>query len=449
MGYWIVVVDDEPLSLTNAKRLLESEDMKVSCLCSGNDLMKFMRKKSPDLILLDILMPDMDGFETYHALRQLEEEENRPKTPVIFLTGENNKETERRGLKAGASDFIRKPFDKDVLRKRIKNTIINSRTIKHLEKEASLDKLTGFLNKESGTARISELCAGKQGMLMIMDLDNFKLVNDLFGHDMGDRVLVAFSDIVRHSIRADDVVSRIGGDEFMAFFSDVYDENAISSLSKRLNEELSDKAAELMGNDHDIPLGISIGAAFAPKHSKEYRLLFQYADSSLYRVKQNGKHGYGIYDSDVDEGDAGNDLEKEIERITRIMGERREAKGAMLLGQDAFSWNFRFIMRFIKRYGGGAARILFSLTTNEKGVLFSEIMAEFAHVLSTSLRRSDIIFQNRANQFFVVLPMISLKDVDGVIERVLNAWKQNGYNERVQLNTTVAMIEPDEKTESI
>ena len=132
MGYWIVVVDDEPLSLTNAKNLLSTHDMKVSCLRSGSDLLKFMGKNDPDLILLDILMPVMDGFETYKSLRMMEENSGKRKTPVIFLTGENNRETERRGLKAGASDFIRKPFDRDVLVKRIKNTIENSRTIESL-----------------------------------------------------------------------------------------------------------------------------------------------------------------------------------------------------------------------------------------------------------------------------------------------------------------------------
>ena len=129
MGYWIVVVDDEPLSLTNARSILIKNEMKVSCLRSGADLLKFVETNDPDLILLDILMPEMDGFETFHALRRLEEKEGRIPTPVIFLTGENNSESERRGLKAGASDFIRKPFDRDILINRINNTIINSKTI--------------------------------------------------------------------------------------------------------------------------------------------------------------------------------------------------------------------------------------------------------------------------------------------------------------------------------
>ena len=112
MGYWIVVVDDDAIELKNAKNLLTREDLRVSCLRSGRELLKFMDTNTPDLVLMDILMPEMDGFETFHALRELEESKNRSATPVIFLSGDRDRATERRGLQDGASDFIRKPLIK-------------------------------------------------------------------------------------------------------------------------------------------------------------------------------------------------------------------------------------------------------------------------------------------------------------------------------------------------
>ena len=280
MDYWIAAVDDEPISLTNARSILNGEGMKVSCLRSGKDLLKFMEKNTPDLILLDVLMPEMDGFETYHALRQYEYKSGSVYTPVIFLTGEKNSETERRGLKAGASDFIHKPFDRDILVKRIVNAIKNNRMIESLTEEATLDKLTGFLNKASGTRKISDLCMSETGALMIFDLDSFKLVNDIFGHDMGDRILVSFADILRSSTRNGDVISRIGGDEFMGFFMGLNGEEAVNSLSERINKELTEEACSLMGADHGIPLGVSIGVAFSKKHASDYQTLFRFADSS-------------------------------------------------------------------------------------------------------------------------------------------------------------------------
>ncbi len=391
MGYWIVVVDDEPLSLTNAKTLLREQNMRVSCLRSGSDLLEFIENHTPDLILLDIFMPDMDGFETYRAMRRFEEKTGRAQLPVIFLTGEDNSEAERRGLKAGASDFIHKPFDRDILIKRINNTIINSKTIESLTEEATLDKLTGFLNKASGTKKVSELCEKSPGALMIMDLDSFKLVNDLFGHDMGDRILVAFSEIVRLNVRSEDVISRIGGDEFMGYFTDLTKEEAVASLSQRLNAQLLNEAEVLMGKDHGIPLGVSVGAVFSStERNNDYQTLFQNADSALYDTKRNGKHGYTVYDPGSPEENTEDDLELEMSRIIQVMSERGEGNGAFLLGQEAFSWNYRFILRFLTRYGGVAARILFSLSSKEKGEMFTEAVMEFGNVLKDTLRLSLI-----------------------------------------------------------
>lgn len=433
MSYWIAVVDDEPLSLTNAKILLRARDMKVSCLRSGKDLLEFLEKNAPDLILLDILMPGMDGFETYRAVRQFEEKNGRTQIPVIFLTGEDNRETERRGLRAGASDFIHKPFDEDVLIKRINNTIVNSKTIESLTEEVKVDKLTGFFNKASGTEKISEKCRNGKGTLMIMDLDNFKLVNDLYGHDMGDRVLVEIADIIRHNVRNGDVISRIGGDEFLGFFSDVTLKEDVRSLVTRLNEEFFAKAENLMGKDHGIPLGISAGCVFVNDGADDFQLLFQFADSSLNRMKLNGKHGYEIYDPEIYERENEDDPDREIVRILKIVSERGEGRGAMFLGQEAFLCNYRFIMRFLQRYNGSANRILFLLSAKEKGVIFSEMVASFGNVLKDTLRKSDLFFQSRPDQFFVMLPQLEKNDTPGVIERIMKAWEKTGFGDRVNI----------------
>ena len=432
MGYRIFVVDDEAVSLTNAKNLLDSQDMRVTCMRSGKDLLRIMEKNTPDLILLDILMPEMDGFETYRRLREFEEERGRIPTPVIFLTGENSSETESRGLKAGAADYIRKPFDKDILIGRINNTIQKSKMIESLTEEAMLDRLTGFWNKASGTEKVGALCKNREGALMILDLDNFKLVNDLYGHDMGDRILVAFSKIMKSFGNTDDVLCRIGGDEFMAFLDGVPEEERIASIVRGINERLSQEAKDLMGEDHGIPLGVSSGVALAPEHGREYRLLFQCADSALYTVKKNGKHGYEIYNPASQVVESTETPQEELARVTKIVEERGEGTGALFLGIEAFSWNYRFIMRFLKRYGGEFSRTLFSVGVEENDVLFDEIIAEFSNVLQKQIRKSDLIFQCKSNRFYVVLPLLSKENADQVIRRIIEAWEALGYGERAK-----------------
>lgn len=120
MGDWILVVDDDTSNLKMANRILSQEKMRVSCLKSGEDAIKFLQENRPDLILLDIHMPGMDGFETIAAIR---ENKATADIPVIFLTADDDTGTETKGLKAGAMDFIKKPFVPEVLLLRVRHTI--------------------------------------------------------------------------------------------------------------------------------------------------------------------------------------------------------------------------------------------------------------------------------------------------------------------------------------
>ena len=188
-----------------------------------------------------------------------------------------------------------------------------------------------------------------------------------------------------------------------------------------------------MGKEHDIPLGISVGAALTPEHSRDYNTLFQYADSSLYRVKQNGKHGYNIFSPSVETDTDGENLEQEIIRITRIVEERGEVKGALMLGQEAFSQVYRFIIRFLKRYGGSANSILFSLSLNKEGGSLLEASTEFGALIEKNVRNSDLVFQSKSNQFFILFPLLSEQNVSGVVDRIMEKWKETDYFDTVSV----------------
>ncbi len=441
MENWIVVVDDEALSLANAKTLLGRENMKVSCLRSGKDLLKFMEKNNPDLILLDIMMPEMDGFDTYTALRERESETGRAVVPVIFLTGENDSETEQRGLKLGASDYIRKPFDRDILLSRIHNVIEKSKTIESLREEASLDKLTGCLNKAKGTEKITDLCEERTGALVILDLDNFKLVNDLFGHDMGDKILISFASIIQSSTRSDDLVCRIGGDEFMAFFCNISEETAVAALTRRLNEGITRAAAELLGPEHGIPLGISVGAAFAPEHGRDYNTLFTMADQAMYLVKKSGKRGSAVYSPESNGAGSGPDPEEELKRVTKIVEERHVNSSPLILGTEAFSVLYRYIMRFNNRYDSKALKLIFIVTPKAEGPgnNIQALSDAFSSVLLSTLRRSDIILQTRVNHFFLLLPMLSEPDGQRILERIMENWAGKAESSQAEISYALEM----------
>lgn len=438
MGNWIVVVDDVQLILTSAEEILKRAGMRVSTLSSGKELLSFMEDNTPDLILLDIIMPDMDGFDTYRALREYEEKTGRRQTPVIFLTGDDNQETERRGLKAGASDFIHKPLDEGILIKRINNTIMNSKAMEGLIREDTLDKLTGFYSKSSGEERISGLCKEADGALMIMDLDNFTQVNDKYGHDVGDKMLVAFAGVVRRNVRAGDVLCRAGGDKLMVYFPNLMRKEAIESLSHWLNELLMKEADSILEKNHGIPLGISIGAAIAEAKENDYQLLYRLADRALYRAKRNGKHGYVLYDSESIEEDSTELMEQELSRIEHtILGCEDEA-GAVMLPQEAFYRNYRYTQKLMSRCGQPVSRILFSLSVNEKAegkVDLNEAVSEFGKILKDSLENTDTLLLWEQSMYFAVLPFITEEEIPGVIERVTNEWSRTAVSDRIRVRS--------------
>jgi diguanylate cyclase (GGDEF)-like protein len=387
-----------------------------------------MGKNAPDLILLDIQMPEMDGFTTQQELRRMEEEAGREPTPIIFLSGLETSEAESRSFEQGAADFIRKPVHKDILTKRILNTVKHTKEIVSLKEEAAVDKLTGLLNKAAGTVRVTKLCAERAGMLMILDLDNFKLVNDIYGHSMGDKVLQTFADVVRRNIRSQDVMVRIGGDEFMGFFANMDSETAMESLHRRLNSELIKETVKLAGESFNIPLSISIGAVLVPEYGRDYDMLFPLADSALYRVKQSGKNGVRIYGQDGENNLSGeNDIQKEFARITQIVEGWHRRDGVISMDLKQFSLIYHFLRQFYKRYGGTVVKLLFILseedTAKELPYSLKDAAEKFELCLQDTLRKSDMILRHKPNQFYVLLQNLSEEDFQTVFQRIMDTWE--------------------------
>ncbi len=428
--YFVIVVDDDADSLANAKGLLEGQYSKVRAVRSGADLLKITAKQDPDLILLDILMPEMDGFEAYRQLREQEKQLGRTPAPVIFLTGENDTIKEQQGLNIGASDYIRKPFNREILLKRIQNAIQSAKMIENLTEEATVDKMTGLLNKAGAAGRVPDVCAEAEGTLSMLDLDNFKLVNDLYGHEMGDGVLKAFAGILKESAQEGDVLCRIGGDEFMAFFRRIYHKKEADALAKAMNEKMTKACRELMGEDFDIPIGVSLGMARVPECGRTYDDLFRFADAALYQVKQGSKHGAAIY-SPEPATEKEEDLESEMQRLTQILKERNRPGTAMWPGQEGITW----IYRFLCRYANQAVKILFSVKREDGATQegYATALTDFAGVLGNSLRESDAVLQSKPGRYFTLLPDLTEEDAEMIAKRVLKNWEESGDHPGVKI----------------
>ena len=413
----ILIVDDEQVSLLMTDHIL-STTYQTYTVNSGFEALDVFEKENPDMVLSDLRMPGMSGLELQQKLTELYDR----KIPFMFMTADQDEATESRGFENGAMDFIRKPFRADVLLRRVDNILQTVEKLNTLKSAAETDRLTGLLNKASAVDEIDALCHKSPGSLMMIDLDSFKLVNDIYGHAAGDKLLTAFADILRSAVRSNDVIGRIGGDEFIAFCQKISEEPVIADKTAFINERLIEAAKDIMGEDMNIPLGASIGCVFAPDEGSDYNTLFKKADKALYIVKQNGKHGYRIY-RDIEAGD---DREQpvvsDIANMSMILSERNRAKGAFCLSFEDFRVVFQFLSRVNVNYKRSVWMILFSVSSSEESGLPMDTIRE---LLRSSLRQSDVVTQNGRNQFVVLLLEMSAYNIEVVIDRIMDKWNES------------------------
>ena len=264
----ILIVDDEKIMLRIASKIL-SKEYETLCANSGKEAVEIFRRERPDMVLSDLLMPGMDGYELHRILQ----EQSAEAVPIIFMTADESDESESRGFEIGAADYIRKPLKPDVLIGRVKNIFDRIEQIHGLTEAATVDQMTGLLNKTAVQREITKLCETSDGVLIELDLDSFKPVNDLYGHAMGDKVLIEFAALLKGQLNAGDVAGRTGGDEFIAFCREVHDERTIFKKARLLNGRLMKLARELMGSDVKIALGVSVGAVYVPDEGRDFATL--------------------------------------------------------------------------------------------------------------------------------------------------------------------------------
>ncbi len=228
MGDWVAIVDSDVANLTVTSHILYRENMKVSAFKSGRDLLTFLNHNRPDLVLLNVHMTEPDGFAILQAIRARDEVKD---LPVIFFVDGHDEKAVARGVAEGAADFIMKPFVPETLllrvwrsiefsrlrnrldeevEKRTKDILNRREHIRMLSSESETDQVTGLLDKASAQAAIGELCKEAQGVMLLIDIDSFKLVNDIYGRNAGDIILARAAGIIRSAVRMNDLVGRVG-----------------------------------------------------------------------------------------------------------------------------------------------------------------------------------------------------------------------------------------------
>lgn len=414
----ILMVDDVATNLICAAEVLR-QNYEVSTAKSGRQALLMLNEMEPDLIMLDINMPQMDGYEVFAKLR---ENPKWAKIPVVFLTAESDMTNEVKGLSMGAMDFIRKPFDPEVMKTRIDKIMSITEEKKVLEGAANRDTLTNLSTRKT-LERFMDSEEGKSGYFLLLDLDNFKQVNDTYGHVVGDSVLVKLAHVFEEIVGTNkDQICRLGGDEFAIFLTSAIEREEVKNLIRRLIATCEFEISDLIADYSDFKVSVSIGIATKPDDATEFQQLYSMADKALYFVKQNGKRGYHFYDSmalSKEEADKENNL-IDLIQLQRLIKENDESGGAYQVEYEGFKRIYRFVSRCMERKNQDVQIVLFSVNGVDLQDLEhdNKYISSLGEAVKISLRRGDVATQCGKGQYVVILMDASEDNGRKVIERI-------------------------------
>ena len=293
-----------------------------------------------------------------------------------------------------------------------------------------IDDLTGFYNKTGTEKVVPKLCIKGDGVLMILDIDNFKSINDTYGMEQGDEVIRIFSRILIQRTRNDDILCRIGGDEFLVYFKNDCTERVIAAFSESINMQLELECKQLFGEDFNTPTGVSMGAVNVPADGGKYEEILKLAEKAMKQAKQNGKHGYSLFHNDEDSVfDANTDPDEEFSHMLAILEEKGGVHGTMNIESDAFKWVYRYIARYSETHNSSASLLMFILSKTEKTYSenFQDAVYQFGVMLQKLLDEKDVMTQGRRNTFFLLLPEFSKDALDQLVSNVMEEWKKTEY----------------------
>ncbi len=284
-GSKILIVDDSATNIQLLASIL-NEHYELKVATSGKRCLELVSKSpKPDLILLDIEMPDMNGYEVCRELKKLSSSST---IPIIFVTAKSEDSDEELGLALGAVDYITKPIKPAIVKARVKTQLIIKHQRDQLVKMALHDQLTGLYNRhyllESAHIKISKSMRHKTPVsLTVIDLDHFKHINDTYGHKTGDLALKAIADLLKSVVRKEDIAARFGGEEFVVIFDHCDLKDAL-----RKAEDLRKAISQLKPKGLDLTA--SFGVAQLDSSGESFDQLLNRSDKALYLAKEQGRN---------------------------------------------------------------------------------------------------------------------------------------------------------------
>ena len=291
----ILIVDDEKTNTQLLGRVLKSQGYQVAVAYSGEEALEWVSTHELDLVLLDIMMPGIDGYE---VCRRLKEEPTTQHIPIIFVTAMGKAVDEQKGLELGAVDYIKKPFSIPIVKARIETHLILKQQRDFLNRLSSLDGLTGIANRRFLDTNLLQnwryaIREKKSISLIMIDIDFFKLYNDTYGHLAGDVCLKRLAIMFQENLkRPGDFVSRYGGEEFAVVLPET-DESGLQNIMERLLIKTHQLKIPHAKSDISSSVTISMGGVtIFPHQDSSLEAFIDRSDQLLYKSKDAGRNQY-------------------------------------------------------------------------------------------------------------------------------------------------------------
>ena len=319
-GHRLLIVDDDRSMRLALKNVFVAEDYQIEEAGNGMQAISMCQRSMPDLVLMDAMMPEVDGFTACERIRSLP---GGTDTPVLMITALENEESIVKAFASGATDFIPKPIHFAVLKQRVSRLIQANKVEQHVKKLAYHDPLTGLPNRTNLMQQLRVMVnraqiEDKKVAILFLDLDRFKLINDTMGHDAGDLLLKAVSERIGRCVRNQDFIARLGGDEFTVVLEGVAGKEVVSKIAAKICDTLSQPFVFLQ---QKMFVTTSIGISMFPDDGQDISSLMKHADSAMFRAKEN-RNDYCFYVQG---------MEDEIARRMELERELRHAIGAKQL----------------------------------------------------------------------------------------------------------------------
>jgi len=287
----ILIVDDDTSTLMELASILKTE-YKIFTVKDGASALELVNDSLPDLILLDVVMPDMNGFE---VLGKLKKNDRTREIPIIFITGTTDRDAEIKGLTEGAVDYVHKPLNETLVKLRVRHQIQLLNQFRKIEHLSMSDQLTSLPNRRSFEMKISEewdraIRDQSPISVMMVDIDHFKKYNDTYGHQQGDVVLIAVADMFRKALkRPADFCARWGGEEFIMLLPNTNPRGAleVAEMVREMAEEMKIPASD--GSITQITISIGVNTHM-PGQGSTIDKFVSWADMALYSAKNRGRN---------------------------------------------------------------------------------------------------------------------------------------------------------------